>query len=107
RARAAPDVDPRFGIRGVVARRAFGGQPAGGGRGTDRGPGLARPDSRLPARRADGARGDALAAADRRVHPRSHRLAAAASSPGVLARGVAAPETMNACVSRGTSVNSS
>ena len=78
-----------------------------------------RPDSRLPTGGTGGARGDALAAADRRVHPRGHRLVPIARlAPtsdrcparivaGRAARGLAAPETMYACGSRDTSVNSS
>ena len=49
-------------------------QRAGGGGCADRGAGVARADPRLPARRADRARGHAVAAPDRRIHPRGHRL---------------------------------
>ena len=65
-----------------------------------RGPRLARPDARLPARRTRSSRGDAVAASDRGLHPGSHLV--------TLTWYVdAPPDTMGSCGSPGTSVSSS
>ena len=81
----------------LLQRRPEGRAHAGRRRRARRGAGLARADARLPARRARGAGGDPVAAADRRLHPRGH----------LVTPDLARPETMDACASPGTSVSSS
>lgn len=80
----AAHADSRLGLRGVAARRAVGGEPAGRRRHPGRSAGVARPDPRLPAGRADGPGGRALAAPDRRLHPRGHRVARRPKPPETM-----------------------
>ena len=70
----AADIDSRFRSRGAAARRTVGRGQTRGGRGADRGPRLARPNTRLSTRCIHGARGNPVVTPDRSVHPRGHRI---------------------------------